>query len=149
VAKGLTSDARQRLQSVIRDRVLPHFKTEKDAADAMSVDPSALNRLLKHDQGGSLEFAENVARFLGEPAAKILYGSDQPPEPTLSKAPGFEDAMAEARRRVAAEHPGIDEKQLNSVGAVIMSPPPEIVSAGLLIYLAMSMRAPAPKKSRR
>jgi hypothetical protein len=149
VAKGLTSDARENLRAVIRDRVLGRFETELDAAVAMKVDPTALNRLLKHGTGGSLEFAEKVARYLNEPTATILFGSDEPPEPTLREMPGFADAMAEAKRRIEAEHPGITEANLSAAGNIVISPPLAHVSAGLLIHLAMTARVARPPKKRR
>lgn len=149
---SLPDDVAKRLRDAVENRVLPVFSAEgKDKAQSsaaraitqktgISVLPSTLSRLVRRRSSGSFELVRAVAMFLGEDPDVILHGpSKKPVAKRLRDLPGFADAHAEAQRRVKQEHPGIEISALNLAGEATVTPPPEQVSAGLLIQLALSL----------
>jgi hypothetical protein len=82
-----------------------------------------------------------VSKFLNDKPEKILVGTGEQAVRKLRDLPGFEEAMASAKDRVSAEHPGISAGDLERSADARIVPEPERVSAGLLIHMALSQRS--------
>ena len=145
--KGLTPQAKERLIAILKRDVMPSFSVEAKAADEMKVDATALNRLLNHGQGGSVEFVEAVARYLSIDPATILFGGDAKPEPRLSDMPGFSEVLSEARALALRQMQSISDAQFEAAGRLRITPQPVTLTAELLVQLALtSARASKPRK---
>jgi hypothetical protein len=137
----ITPEQREHLRRVIVDEVLPRFDGEqKAAADKLGVDQSTLSRIIK-GQGGSLVLAEAVAKYLNDSVSRVLgLGTNEAATPKLREIPGFEAAMAEAKRQVADEYKGrLDLLRLEAAADHRTVPPPERIIPGLLIQLALCL----------
>jgi transcriptional regulator with XRE-family HTH domain len=157
VPSALPEDVTKRLKRVLEDVVLPRFggdpkRQQSAAARALRVTPSAINRVLNDKSSGSLDLVRRVSEFLNDNPSKILWGEDEPEVKKLREVPGFAEALAEARRRAAQEHPGLTVAELEQAADARIVPQPERVSAGLIIYMALSkakaetLRPPRRKK---
>lgn len=127
---------------------MPRFgvgdRAQSSAARALKVTPGTINRLLKGPGGGSLDLIERAAKFLNEDPDWILKGTEakRPMAKKLRELAGFDAAMGDAVRRIAAEHPFLSRFELEAAADVRADPEPAIVTAGLLINVALAMRIP-------
>jgi transcriptional regulator with XRE-family HTH domain len=146
VPAALPEDIRLRLKEALENEVLPRFggdpkRKQSEAARALKVTPSAINRVLNDTSGGSMDLVQRVSKFLNDKPEKILVGSGEQVVRKLRELPGFEEAMALAKDRASAEHPGIAAGDLERAADARIVPEPERVSAGLLIHMALSQRS--------
>lgn len=147
-------EVRLRLRSALF-RWAERFPDPKRAQSAMAkklqITPSALNRIMaKESSGGSLALVYKVASALNEPPELILNGESRPaPIRQLRELAGFAAEFEEAKRRAAREHPQLTLEDLEGAADIRAEPEPPMVTAGLLIQLALAMRGPIPptKKS--
>lgn len=141
--------ARERLRDALVNRMFPRLDADPEraqtaAAKILKVDQSTISRVVGSGGGGSVQLAEKVAAFLNESPARILLGEDAPQVPRLRDLPGFPDALANAKERVAAEHPGLTPQDLEIAADTRAAPPPPRIHAGLLIHIALARQgAPA------
>lgn len=143
MAKGLTSEQRGTVKGLLLNSVKPRFNEsswQTDAAEKIGVDQSTINRLVKDPpMGGSIETAEKLAEFLNIPPHEILYKTQLPGElPRLRDLPGYAEAIEAARQRVQQEGRRIEAWALEGAGDFRLRPTPTIVTAELLLGLAVS-----------
>jgi hypothetical protein len=156
----LSPEVRARLKSVLLERVLPRFgdepkRQQSAAARALKMEPSSINRLVNHNQGGSLEMIEKVEHWLNLPKGTILgYMSGEPAVPRFRDLAGFQEAIGEAERRAKAHRMRLSRQDLELAADVRASPPVQRVSADLLIQYAIALVGEAepddsPRKPKR
>ncbi len=148
---AISPEVRVRLKKAITDELVPRIargepekRMQSKVARAMGVSPGAINRLLKHDQGGSLAMVVAVARLLGVPPGAILFGESKAgggggssgTVRLLKDTPGFAEALEDAIQRTRLENPGLSEESLRRTATFGAVPPLERVTAAILIALA-------------
>lgn len=170
VPASLPESARKKLAAALRERVLPRFAREvadastasaralqaqTAAAKKLGLSQSTISRLVLHEQGGSLDAIEKVARFLNEEVASFF--SDSSPSTgllALREMHGYEEALHEARKRIAEEGREVSEEALHAAGDMRLAPPLRRVTAQFLVAVAVEYSrapedVPPPKKKHR
>jgi hypothetical protein len=150
----LSPEVRARLQSIVKERVLPRFNGDRDrqqtaAAHALKVHPSSINRLVNQGTGGSVSLIEKVERLLNEPPGTILgYTAGAPESPRLRDLPGFETFATEAARLAQESRIPVGKRELEFAGDYRIMPPPGRLTAGFLLQLALTLAEDSepPKK---
>ena len=149
--RGYPEEKRERLARIITERVVPRLdvadpkRAHSAIARVLDTDQSTISRLLTRNQGGSIQLAEAVARYLSIPLSTVTDGApDESPVRQYRDLPGFAEAMSDAVRRAAQEHPTISKADLEAAGDMRSVPEPQRINAGLLISVALALK-PDPK----
>lgn len=120
-------------------------RQQSEAARALKVSASSINRLVNLGTGGSVGLIEKVEKFLNEPKGTILgYTAGEPPVPRFRDLPGFAEVLDEALRRAKESKIQLTRRELEEAGDYRLSPPPARLTADLLVQLALSLAGDAP-----
>lgn len=123
-------------------------RQQSEAARALGVHPSSINRLVNEGKGGSVQMIERVEKLLNEPKGTILgYASGEPRVPRFRDLANFAAVLDEATKRAVEGKVQITRLELERAGDFAISPPSLRLTPDLLIQLALAASdiEPPPK----
>lgn len=144
--KALKHEQNERLRQIVRDLVDKDFAGNTTAASrALGVTQPLLSELLAGGRGAGPKLIQGLADYTGR-STDDLYGRPLLPLPpggyqTLGQHPDFAKALEEAAAR-----PGrlVRRAQLEAVGTVALSKPPEHLTADFIVRMAEALATAEP-----